>query len=305
MSGFITHTWNPVIGCLHNCVYCMARGMAKRFAEGSLYADKYSRLSNAKGGSFILLCDKADLFGNWASDEWIKNVINAVRDADPSITFLFLTKNPTRYHDFVNMFPENCLLGATIETNRDEEYEKYSKAPKPSERNTAMKNLNFPRKFISIEPVMDLDPDIFENWIRKIAPEMSVIGYEPRPSDLLKAEMIEEKNEMYCWNCGMAMRVGRVKVVSEVGDKVPEPSLVTCCLECGAILEPKLITCYLCKNYSKTFYTGLFMHGGLMYHALCEKCRETVKRVVHRRWAKSPNLALKIKDSKSGKQIDV
>ena len=30
-----SHTWNPVTGCLHNCVYCYARDIAWRFRHKS------------------------------------------------------------------------------------------------------------------------------------------------------------------------------------------------------------------------------------------------------------------------------
>lgn len=280
MLGFITHTWNPVIGCLHNCIYCMGRGMAKRFAEGSQYADKYSKLYNAKSNSFVLVCDKADLFGNWTPDEWIINVINDIKETDQRITFLFLTKNPARFHDFINLFPENCLLGATIETNRDGEYEKYSKAPKPSERYRAMKSLDFPRKFISIEPMMDFDTEIFQKWIRDIAPEKVIVGAEPLSIDAHKREEgVEEKKEIYCWNCKKDVKVIEAKIVPEIGDIASEPPIVAYCPTCYAILEPKMTTCYLCKIFVKTFYTGLMMHGGEMYHALCWECREIAKEV--------------------------
>lgn len=280
----ITHTWNPMVGCLHNCVYCMARKLAKRFAEGASYADQYSRLGSAKGGSSILICDKADLFGDWVPSGSIVDVINAVRDADSSITFLFLTKNPKRYQDFVNIFPENCLLGATIETNRDMGYEKHSKAPKPSERYNAMKNLSFPKKFISIEPMMDFDKNVFLKWIQNISPEECVLGINARHVDLLNpTQNGEEEKQMYCWNCGVTSKAGKSKIIFEVGDRVPVKPLVSYCLKCSAILEPNWMTCYLCKSYGKTFNTGLFMHGGLMHHALCKKCREVVEIIAQER----------------------
>lgn len=283
--SFVTLTWNPVVGCFHNCVYCMAREMAKRFAKGASYADKYSRLGNVKSNSFVLVCDKADLFGQWVPDELIVKILNAIRDADPSITFLFLTKNPKRYQNFVDVFPENCLLGVTIETNRDGEYGKYSRAPRPSERYIAMKKLSFPRKFVSIEPMMDFDKDVFLNWIRDIAPEECVMGLNARQSDLSNPSPLdEEKRELYCWNCGTTTKAGRDKVVSEVGDKVPAQPLITYCLKCSAILEPKWMTCYLCKRYDNTFNTGLFMHAGLMHHALCKRCREAVEIVANKRY---------------------
>ncbi|HUV80577.1 MAG TPA: DUF5131 family protein [Candidatus Bathyarchaeia archaeon] len=281
----VTHTWNPIIGCLHECAYCMARDMAERFSLGASYADEHSKLSNAKSNSVILVCDKSDMFGHWSSDDWIISVIEEISEADPSITFLFLTRNPTRFHTFVDMLPENCLLGATIETNKDEIGEEYSKAPKPSERYLAMKDLSFSRKFIHSEPLFDFDSDVITSWIREIAPEEYVLGRAPRMSDLLNPEKKSKPiGEMYCWNCETTREAERVQIVPEVGDNVPEPPLVTCCLECRAILEQIRITCYLCKDYNRAFYTGLMMHGGLLYHALCEDCRKVVEDVAGRQF---------------------
>jgi len=41
-------------------------------------------------------------------------VLKVVKET-PKATFLFLTKNPARYLEF--NFPNNVILGATIETN--------------------------------------------------------------------------------------------------------------------------------------------------------------------------------------------
>ncbi len=44
----------------------------------------------------IFVCSMADLFGDWVPDEWIENVFYACQQA-PQHTYLFLTKNPSRY----------------------------------------------------------------------------------------------------------------------------------------------------------------------------------------------------------------
>lgn len=44
----------------------------------------------------IFVCSMADLFGDWVSDEWIKAVFDACKQA-PQHTYMFLTKNPSRY----------------------------------------------------------------------------------------------------------------------------------------------------------------------------------------------------------------
>jgi protein gp37 len=56
-----------------------------------------------------------ELFGDWIPDEWVQKILDVIRE-NPQWEFLLLTKNPTRYLDFV--FPENCWLGATADTQK-------------------------------------------------------------------------------------------------------------------------------------------------------------------------------------------
>ncbi len=92
-----------------------------------------------------------DLWGNWVRSEWIEYVLNHIRRFENTY-FLFMTKNPARYHDFINKISKNAILGATIETNRDDLYlnEAISDAPLPSLRYEAMKKLDWDKKFIAI-----------------------------------------------------------------------------------------------------------------------------------------------------------
>ena len=121
-------TWNPVTGCLHECEYCYARGIAKRFGENytdySAYHNDnpklhildypidvspypfgfdptfhYYRLKeyqNKKRPRNIFVCSMADLFGAWVPNKWIEEVFLACMQA-PQHNYLFLTKNPGRY----------------------------------------------------------------------------------------------------------------------------------------------------------------------------------------------------------------
>jgi len=57
----------------------------------------------------------ADLFGAWVPQEWIDQVLKAVREA-PQWIFLFLTKNPKRYLEIE--FPPNAWVGATADTQK-------------------------------------------------------------------------------------------------------------------------------------------------------------------------------------------
>jgi len=187
MFNVVSRTWNPVTGCLHECTYCWARRLAltklknrERYADGfkpKLNKEEFAIRFNE--GEFIFVSDMGDLFGYFIPEEWISKVLDYVRKF-PRTFFLFLTKNPIRYLEFLDKMPPNAILGATIETNRDEDYLDFSlsRAPLPSERIKAMKELPWPRKFISIEPILDFDLEIFIKDIREISPIMVYIGYD-------------------------------------------------------------------------------------------------------------------------------
>ena len=186
----VTTTWNPVTGCLHNCIYCWARKLVEtRLSKvSSKYADGFfPRLHKKefkkvfKPGELVFVTDMGDLFGEWVPTEWILKVLNHIKRF-PRTTFLFLTKNPYRYLDLLEYLEEldNIILGTTIETTNDTLYWRHniSLAPLPSERYEAMKKIYGLRKMVSIEPVLDFDPYVFDEWIRDIEPEFIYIGYD-------------------------------------------------------------------------------------------------------------------------------
>jgi protein gp37 len=122
---------------------------------------------------YVFACDMGDLFGDWVPRLWILKVLDAIKNS-PSSYFLFLTKNPKRYFEFLEVFPKNIVLGATIETNR--EYN-VSSAPSVTQRYECMTRLPYHNKMISIEPIMDFDPEIFVSWLKEISPVVVHVGY--------------------------------------------------------------------------------------------------------------------------------
>ena len=181
MFSIVAETWNPVSGCLHQCTYCWARRLAegklknsKRYKHGFTPKLNVEEFNRKLRGEVIFVSDMGDLFGDFVPDEWIVEVLENIRRF-PNKLFLFLTKNPSRYKDFD--FPENAILGATIETDKDVNYGKISKAPKPSERIRAMINLNWNMKFLSIEPILDFTSEFWEKIV-EINPFMIYVGYD-------------------------------------------------------------------------------------------------------------------------------
>lgn len=95
----------------------------------------------------IFVCSMADLFGDWVPDEWIDDVIKSTQRALRH-RYLFLTKNPERYGDWLERFEEghipdldefeNCWFGASASNNAEFERANRSMA-----------------QWISIEPIRE------------------------------------------------------------------------------------------------------------------------------------------------------
>ena len=103
------------------------------------------------------------------------------------------SKDPKYFEQFLPYLPKNTILLTTLETNRDGFCAAIGKAPPPSYRYEAFKNLKYPRKIVTIEPIMDFDLDIFTDWIININPEAVFIGYNSYPKQVHLTEPSMEK----------------------------------------------------------------------------------------------------------------
>jgi DNA repair photolyase len=187
MFNLVTGTWNPVTGCLYNCSYCWARELATtKLRNSHRYIGGFKPMLNEaefqnrfKKGDLIFVSDMGDLFGNFIPGDWISRVIEHIKHF-PETSFLFLTKNPARYQDFLFAMPKNVILGVTLETNIDQlpMTSMISGAPLPSSRYSAMKNLDWDKKLVSIEPILDFDFETFSSWIEEIFPFLVYVGYD-------------------------------------------------------------------------------------------------------------------------------
>ncbi len=108
----------------------------------------------------IFVCSMADLFGEWVPDEWIDEVILSTQKARQH-RYLFLTKNPERYNEWLERFEEskiqgleeiqNCWFGASASNNKQLER---------ANRTRAM--------WLSIEPIrerIETDEDQFVEFV--------------------------------------------------------------------------------------------------------------------------------------------
>ena len=181
MYKFVTHTWNAIKGqCIHNCDYCYMKSNWNRFPKQRLFRlDEKTLKDNLGEDRFIFVGSSTDMFGDNVPKEWIIRVLEYCKKF-PKNQYLFQTKNPKRFWEFVNDFPKDSLLCVTIESNRDYNI---TKAPNIKERVSYMKNLPF-KRMITIEPILDFDLNEFVDLIKEINPNWVNIGADSKRCDL-------------------------------------------------------------------------------------------------------------------------
>jgi len=181
---------NAFVGCRHSCVYCKPsfQRQAKRFeGKGYDFQPHYhpERLSKmpprTEEGEFIFFPSMGDLY--FATPHQFQAHIDYARKY-PDRMFLIQSKNPSRFQNFG--FPENVILGTTIETNllvfntpsKYRYYSEISKAPYPCHRRNAMIELCHSHKTVTIEPILDFIEAIMVQWMKEIKPKIIWIGYD-------------------------------------------------------------------------------------------------------------------------------
>jgi len=80
-----------------------------------------------------------------------------------------------------------------LETNRDKDYHKVSNAPRPSKRYKDFFSLEWEKKIVTVEPILDFDPSIFSSWLISIKPKAVFIGYNSKPKSVSLQEPSWEK----------------------------------------------------------------------------------------------------------------
>ena len=133
---YVDYSHNPITGCLRDCEYCYAKGIANRFSHGlnlsheesgNVLDEPIKRAVEMPGGACqektipfpykfaptfhkyrlsdpqrikkpqtVFVGSMCDLFGDWIPDDWIEDVFAACASA-PWHRYLLLTKNGNRY----------------------------------------------------------------------------------------------------------------------------------------------------------------------------------------------------------------
>jgi DNA repair photolyase len=208
-------TWNPFVGCEHDCVYCRPsfQRQAKRRKkwcklcynfEPHFHPERLNKIPKAKT---IFACAYGDIA--FAKIEWVGEIVKAIEE-HPEKTFYIQTKRPRILADIKELFgiPENVKLGITVETDSElfatpSEYKRYwqiSCAPNPSKRLSDtffIITRGCEIDYVTIEPILDFSWD-FVRRLKLLNPEFVYIGYDnhncklPEPPLEKTLKLIEE-----------------------------------------------------------------------------------------------------------------
>lgn len=191
MYPFITHTWNPIKGkCSHDCVYCYM----KRFKQRPLRLDVRDLGTSLGKDNFIFVGSSTDMWAEDVPNVWILDVLEVCMEY-PENRYLFQSKNPEGFfgaYRTQRLDELDCILGTTIESNRDLFPSAISEAPWPYARAKQMAKL-LSRGFktmVTIEPIIDFDLKGLVELVKECSPEWINIGADskghrlPEPSDV-------------------------------------------------------------------------------------------------------------------------
>lgn len=199
MYTWVSHMHAHLKGaCSHECSYCYApKGCQDRkdTYSGPVWLDmdelevSYAPMKGEKE-RVIFIDHMNDLFAEDVKSHMIRKVLKHCAQFLMN-KYVFQTKNPQRYDEFMpqlmalNDWSQGVMLGATIETNRSTA--SISKAPPQINRLVSLVNLcrsTMFQPFITVEPILDMDVDVFVDWLLMIRPMFVNIGADSKNCNL-------------------------------------------------------------------------------------------------------------------------
>ena len=212
--------WNPFKGCKFDCTYCESsfKRQAKRQMHKCMDCYNYDphmhperlaqSLPRTKYMQFIFTCASGDIA--FCPTGYLEQILDRIKK-DTDKNFLIQSKKPSTFNRVD--FPNNVILGTTIETNRDGLYKGIAKAPPPSARYKDFVKVDHPLKMVTIEPVIDFDVNVMLKWMKDINPCMIWLGYDSQRNHLPEPDLKKVK-ELH-WELSKAGFVVILKTVRE------------------------------------------------------------------------------------------
>lgn len=226
VNGKTVKRRSTITGCDHLCVYCWFVKLATgRLKNTPKYKDcgikpKFHKKEHKKsyGKNHVwFIGHMGDMWCKSVPSKWIIKILEKCQEADKSNTFYFLTKNPKRYSEFHDYYQDNFILGCTIES--DIHYPDVSKASYTHKRFIDFYNVKYPRRFISIEPIMNFVLDNFLTMIYMIKPEFVYIGYDNHKNNLIEPSLNQTKRLIKAMESFTEVRIKTLRKGNQEGGR--------------------------------------------------------------------------------------
>lgn len=196
-----TRSWNPFVGCNFDCAYCAPSfkkllawlGRMHHCVQCQNYAphEHPERLTRTPSDRAIFACEDGDIA--FANPKFMAKVFKAMRNDKRERMWFVQSKNPACLRQYLTQLPESTYLATTFETNRDDLCKKISKAPPVSKRYRDFLNLNWSKKIVNVEPIMDFDLSPLSEMIFNVKPCAVFIGYNSKPKAVPLPEPSKKK----------------------------------------------------------------------------------------------------------------
>lgn len=190
MYSWTNYTYNPIRGrCKHDCSYCSIKDIAKRFdkPQEPIHLVESELKTNLGEGNIIFVGSSCDIMASDVPSEWISKVLVHCKNFDGN-TYLFQTKDPSRFLKFRGEYPTNTVFGITLETNRETNL---ANAPTRASRVSWMEETWMRRKTVTLEPIMSFDLEPFVEMLKRIKPEWINIGADSKGHGLDEPTRLE------------------------------------------------------------------------------------------------------------------
>ena len=176
-----TKTYNTQVGCGFGCIYCgpsfqrQLKRVAGRLKCQACYdyqPHKHpERMGKIPSAPTVFVIGTGDI--RFANPTYVWETLGSIDNHNPRMKkqYYFQSKDPLCFNQYMKWFKLNqdkVILLTTLETNRDEGYDKISRAPPPTQRFKDFYDLDYERKVVTIEPVLDFDLALFVNMILQL-----------------------------------------------------------------------------------------------------------------------------------------